>query len=85
MCDIRPEREAKAMTNITYDPEADAVYFTIARGKIDRTEEAGPFIYDVDAEGHIVGIEILSASKVLAPGDWKKAPSPGEARISAAE
>ena len=49
---------------------------------IDRTEETGPFIYDVDAEGHIVGIEILAASKVLAPGDWKKA---GETRISAAE
>jgi uncharacterized protein YuzE len=78
------EREAKAMTDITYDPEADAVYFSIGRGKIDRTEEAGPFIYDVDAEGHIVGIEILSASKALVPGDWKKAHAPGEARASAA-
>jgi uncharacterized protein YuzE len=84
-CDVRPEREAKAMTDITYDSEADAVYITIGRGKIERTEETGPFIYDVDAEGHIVGIEILSASKVLAPGDWKKANPPGEARISAAE
>ncbi len=60
------------MTDITYDPEADAVYIAVGRGKVDRTEETGPFIYDVDAEGHIVGIEILSASKVLAPGDWKK-------------
>jgi uncharacterized protein YuzE len=73
--DVRPEREAKAMTDITYDAEADAVYITVGRGKVDRTEEAGPFIYDVDAEGHIIGIEILSASKVLAPGDWKKAGS----------
>jgi uncharacterized protein YuzE len=61
------------MTEITYDAEADAVYITVSDSNIDRTEEAGPFIYDVDAEGHIVGIEILSASKVLAPGDWKKA------------
>jgi uncharacterized protein YuzE len=83
--DVRPEREAKAMTDITYDPEADAVYITVGRGEIDRTEEAGPFIYDVDAEGRVVGIEILSASKVLAPGDWKKARRPGQARISAAE
>jgi uncharacterized protein YuzE len=73
------------MTDITYDAEADAVYITVGRGKVDRTEEAGPFIYDVDAEGHIVGIEILSVSKVLAPGDWKKADSAGEARASAAE
>ena len=51
------------------------MYITVGRGTIDRTEEAGPFIYDVDSEGHIVGIEILSASKVLAPGDWKKAGS----------
>jgi uncharacterized protein YuzE len=69
---VRPEREAKAMTDITYDAEADAVYITIGRARIERTEEAGPFIYDVDAAGHIVGIEILSASKLLAPGDWKK-------------
>ena len=61
------------MTDITYDPEADAVYIAVARGKVDRTEEAGPFIYDVNAEGHIIGIEILSARKVLAPGDRKKA------------
>jgi len=61
------------MTDITYDAEADAVYITVGDGTIDRTEETGPFIYDVDAAGQIVGIEILSASKVLAPGDWKKA------------
>jgi uncharacterized protein YuzE len=82
---VRQEREAKAMTDITYDAEADAVYIAVGRGKVDRTEETGPFIYDVDAEGHIVGIEILSASKVLAPGDWKKAEPPVAARVSAAE
>ena len=73
------------MTDITYDAEADAVYISVGRGKVARTEETGPFIYDVDAEGRILGIEILSASKVLAPGDWKKAQRPGEARVSAAE
>ena len=72
------------MTNISYDADADALYTTVGRGKVDRTEVAGPFNYDVDAEGRIVGIEILSASKVQAPGDWKKAGSPDEARIDAA-
>ena len=52
---------------MTYDPEADAIYMYLARGNVDRTTEAGPFIYDVDAEGRILGIEILSASKVLRP------------------
>ena len=60
---------------MSYDSEADAVYIAVGRGKVERTEEAGPFIYDVDANGLIIGIEILSASKVLAPGDWKKAGS----------
>jgi|SRR6185312_9325182 uncharacterized protein YuzE len=82
---VRPEREAKAMTDITYDAEADAVYITVGGGKVDRTEETGPFIYDVDVAGRIVGIEILSASKVLASGAWKKARAPGKARVGAAE
>jgi uncharacterized protein YuzE len=74
------------MTDVTYDPEADAIYIYVASSrKVDHTEEAGPFIYDVDAEGHIVGIEILSASKVLAPGDWQKAQRPGARQVDAAE
>jgi uncharacterized protein YuzE len=78
-------REAKAMTDITYDAEADAVYVTVGCGKVDRTGETGPFIHGVDAGGRIIGIKILSASKVLAPGDWKEASPPGAARVSAAE
>lgn len=73
------------MTDMTYDPEADAVYIYLGTGKIDHTEEAGPFIYDVDAEGRVIGIEILSVSKVLAPGDWQNARRPGEPRVNAAE
>ena len=73
------------MIDVTYDPEADAVYIRVGRGTIDRQEEAGPFIYDVDAEGRVLGIEILSASKVLAPGDWRNARRPGETSVDAAE
>jgi uncharacterized protein YuzE len=61
------------MSDMTYDDEADAVYIAVGRGKVERTKKTGPFVYDLDATGHIVGIEILSASKVLASGDWKKA------------
>ena len=73
------------MSEITYDPQADAVYIRIGRGEVDRTEEAGPFIYDVDAKGQVLGIEVLSASKILAPGDWKKAGPPKATHVSAAE
>jgi uncharacterized protein YuzE len=73
------------MIDMTYDPEADAVYMYIGRGKIDRTEEAGPFIYDVDAEDRVLGIEILHVSTVLAPGDWRKARLPGKRGMDAAE
>jgi uncharacterized protein YuzE len=72
------------MTDMTYDPEADAVYIHVGRGEIDHQEESGPFIYDVDADGRVIGIEILSASRVFAPGDWQKARPPGK-RVNAAE
>lgn len=73
------------MTDMTYDPEADAAYIYLGTGKIDHTEEAGPFIYDVDVEGRVIGVEILSASKVLAPGDWQNARRPGSTKVNAAE
>ena len=69
------------MIDANYDPEADAVYILLARAKVDRTEEAGPFLYDLDSEGRICGIEILSASKVLTPGAWQKARQPGEKKV----
>jgi uncharacterized protein YuzE len=74
------------MTDMTYDPVADAIYIYVANAtETDHQEEAGPFIYDVDGEGRIVGIEILSASKVLAPGDWHNARRPDAKRVDAAE
>lgn len=73
------------MIDITYDPEADAVYMYLSRGDVDHTEEAGPFIYDLDTDGRILGIEILSASEVLAPGEWQSAHPPGKPDVDAAE
>lgn len=65
------------MTDMTYDPAADAIYIYLGAGEIDHQEGADPLIYDVDTQGRIIGIEILSASKVLAPGDWQNARRPG--------
>lgn len=74
------------MIDMTYDPDADAAYLTLAVGEVDRTEEAGPFLYDVDAQGRILGIEILSCSTVLAPGEWsRRAVLPEPGRSEAAE
>ena len=73
------------MNKMTYDPQADAAYIYLGRGKIDRTEEAGPFLYDVDPDEKVIGIEILFCSKVLAPGDWANAPRPSVGQASAAE
>ena len=73
------------MMDVTYDPEADAAYITLGHGKSDHTEEAGPFIYDVDASGRVLGIEILFCTKVLAPGDWMNARLPTPHRADAAE
>lgn len=50
------------MIDMTYDPDADAVYILLGRGEIDRQEEARPFVYDADAAGRVLGIEILSAT-----------------------
>jgi uncharacterized protein YuzE len=73
------------MTDMTYDPEADAVYIYLGRGKVAETRDDGPFTYDVDKSGRILGIEILAASKVLAPGRWNKARLPGSSAADAAE
>jgi uncharacterized protein YuzE len=73
------------MIDMTYDPEADTAYIYLGRGKVAETREEGPFLYDVDAPGKILGIEILSASRVLAPGDWTKSRLPGNSAGHAAE
>lgn len=65
------------MIDMTYDPEADAAYIRIASGKVAETAEAGPFIYDMDDQGRVLGIEILFASQTLAPGAWRDMPLPG--------
>lgn len=62
---------------ITYDPEADAAYIqlanTIPTGSVARTvecqisNEVEPVAIDLDINGKIVGIEILSARNLLPP------------------
>jgi uncharacterized protein YuzE len=63
---------------MTYDPDADAAYIyvvdEIAAGgvaktvPVDPTEVGGMINLDFDDQGHLVGVEILDASKYL-PAD----------------
>jgi YD repeat-containing protein len=76
------------MINTTYDPEADAVYVQIAEGNVAESAEVGEdVVLDYDAEGRVLGIEFLAASKRLAPGRWTQARAPKgpRQRLDAAE
>jgi uncharacterized protein YuzE len=53
---------------ITYDPEADALYIELRRvTAADSVDIEEGVTVDLDAEGHIIGIEILDASERLTP------------------
>ncbi|MEK7645054.1 MAG: DUF2283 domain-containing protein [Patescibacteria group bacterium] len=58
---------------VTYDKNIDALYLSFRSGDIERTVEVGGgFHADVDKEGRIVGIELLSASDVISKGDLSR-------------
>ena len=60
-----------------YDREADVVYFYIGKGTLDHTEKAGPFLYDVDAESRVLGIEVIAATRTIASDNLQQARPPG--------
>ena len=52
-----------------YDAEADALYLRFADAPVIESEEVRPgIVFDFDAEGRIVAVEILDASEHLASG-----------------
>ena len=62
-----------------YDPEADAVYFTLGTTDILESEEVAPdVILDFDAENRVVGIEVLHATAPChgAPNQMCRPPIP---------
>ena len=55
---------------IEYDPEADALYIQIREAHADDNIDIEEGVtVDIDADRHIVGLEILDASKRLSPSD----------------
>ncbi|MBN9034625.1 MAG: DUF2283 domain-containing protein [Rhizobiales bacterium] len=54
---------------IMYRPEDNAAYIRLSEAKVLESEEVAPdVVFDYDAEGHIVGIELLDANAQL-PAD----------------
>ena len=52
------------MMKIEFDNTADALYVQLTEGEIEKTEEIKPgLILDYDAEGNILGVEMLYISK----------------------
>jgi uncharacterized protein YuzE len=52
-----------------YDPDADALYVRFAEAPVVESEEvAEGVVLDFDAEGRIVAIEVIEASKHLTSG-----------------
>lgn len=58
---------------VSYDREADALYIRLSEARPYEGDDAGPLTLHLDREGRVVGIEVLRASHVLAPGSWSAA------------
>ncbi|HEY5280206.1 MAG TPA: DUF2283 domain-containing protein [Pseudolabrys sp.] len=53
---------------IKYRPEDNAAYIRLSQEKIIESAEVSPdIVFDYDAEGRIVGIEVLDAKAHLSP------------------
>ncbi len=53
--------------SVVYDAKADAAYIRFSDGIVKESEEVSPgVVLDYDANGHIVGMEVLAAKKHLA-------------------
>ncbi|NOU01717.1 MAG: DUF2283 domain-containing protein [Gallionella sp.] len=49
---------------IEFDQLADALYVNFAEGEVERTEEIKPgMLLDYDADGNVLGVEVLRVSK----------------------
>ncbi len=51
---------------MTFDPDVNALYIEFSESEISETVELAKGVYlDVDAEGQVIGIEILNADTTL--------------------
>ena len=53
---------------VTYDPDANAAYIRFSPEPVEESEEVSDgIVLDYDAEGRIVGMEVLDARTHLSP------------------
>lgn len=70
---LRRKRLYVAAMRMRLDSDADALYVRFSERSIETTSEVRPGVMlDYDAEGHIVGVEILNASQSLGVTDLKQ-------------
>ena len=67
------------MATMTYDPDADALSIIFGPGPSEGEEVSPGVILHFDAENRLVEIEVVPASKVLAPGTLEGLPLPAAA------
>lgn len=68
MGQIRYHDQMIRRDGVSYDPEADAMYIEVAAGDYHRTVLTdSPVNLDVDAQGQVIGIEILNVTEFLRP------------------
>ena len=54
------------MIRVSYDAEADALYFRLRDAKIEESDEISPgVVVDYDRKGQPVGIEVLDAARLV--------------------
>ena len=59
---------------VTYDPQANAAYIRLSEGTVQESEEVSAgIVLDYDADGRIVGMEVLDARSHLSPELLEKA------------
>lgn len=69
-CSSADGRKDGSKVKIEYDPEADALYIQVREVRpADNLDIEDGVSVDIDEHGHIVGLEILDASKRLSPED----------------
>lgn len=52
--------------NVSYDPNVDVLYISFRETPVDNSDEVHENInFDYDADGHVVGIEVLFASRIV--------------------
>lgn len=60
------KKELQKEQQVFYDKESDVLYFGVKKGLEEEYIEVAPGIHaELDAEGQVIGVEVLRASKVF--------------------